>query len=262
MQAQTLMQAQTVMQAQTGLETAREHAQAAREHALLARFGELDPRLQELILRHMYALERAEHYRARRLGFRFAGCVSEPLEHELYDAVERWWINRNHAFCSRVRESLPAIEQRLQTCLRAVVGEVFTLHGADELNLSAADWRSAVGSLRMAGPIRSGGLADDWLDQVNACTADCLHHVSVRTLRRVDDYSDDSSSADSSDEHGAGAADAGAPEDRRVLRVIYGGPQRFETHAAASFGGPHAASACARIHGRVDQVLVAPQGVL
>jgi hypothetical protein len=134
MQAENIPTGQAAFQA-----TARERAETARERALLARFGELDASLQELILRHMYALDRAEHYRARLLGFRFAGYVSEALEHELYDAVERWWTNRNHAFRSRVREPLPAIEQRLHTCLRAVVGEVFRLDVADGLNLGLDD---------------------------------------------------------------------------------------------------------------------------
>ncbi len=176
------------------------------------------------------------------------------LEHELYDAVERWWTNRNHAFRSRVREPLPAIEQRLHACLRAVVGEVFRLDGADGLNLGLDNWRAVVGSLRMSGPILSGGRADNWLDQVNACTADGLHHVTVRTagrlpdaMRESDDFSDSDSDSDSEhdDEHDP------AP-DLRVLRVIYGGPQRFETYEELGGAPP------ANLHGRVDQVLVVP----
>jgi hypothetical protein len=97
----------------------------------------------------------------------------------------------------------------------------------------------------MAGPIRSGGRADHWLDQVNACTADGLHHVTVRTAGRLPDAvreSDDFS--DSADEHDSEHADA---PDRRVLRVIYGGPQRFATYEELGTAPPG---------GRVDQVLV------
>jgi hypothetical protein len=72
-----------------------------------------------------------------------------------------------------------------------------------------------------------------WLEQVNACTADRLHHVTVRTAG----YSDETESDD----------DAFAAPDRRVLRVIYGGPQRFETYDELDAAPPG---------GRVDQVLV------
>jgi hypothetical protein len=209
-----------------------------REQRLFALFGELDAGLQALVLRHMYALRRAERraaaYRRRRLGFRYAGYVSEALEHELYDAVERWWTNRNHAVRSRVRESLPAIEERLHACLRALVGEAFRPDGADELNLGPDAWHAVVGSLRFVGPIRAGGLGDHWLDQLHARSADGLHHVTVRTLagaRESDDFSD---------------ADSDSEPDRRVLRVIYGGPQRLATYE--ELGSQHG--------GRVDQVLV------
>jgi hypothetical protein len=214
-----------------------------RMNALLRRFGELDAALQALILRHMFALRRAERrtaaYRARRLGFRYAGYVSEALEHELYDAVERWWTNRNHAVRSRVREPLPAIEHRLHACLRALVGEAFRPDGADELNLGPDAWHAVVGSLHFVGPIRAGGVGDHWLDQLNARSADGLHHVTVRTLagaRESDDFSDS--------EHDSGHDDSDA--EPRVLRVIYGGPQRFATYE--ELGSQHG--------GRVDQVLV------
>lgn len=231
------------------LDAALDTATGTRVHrmnALLRRFGELDAALQALVLRHMFALRRAERraaaYRARRLGFRYAGYVSEALERELHDAVERWWTNRNHArargFEQRLvaLEQAPALEQRLHACLRAVVGEAFRLDGADELNLGLDDWRAVVGSLRFAGPIRAGGVGDNWLDQLNARSADGLHHVTVRTA--------------GTEEAGSEAEEAGsdAEEDapRRVLRVFYGGPQRFAPYEelGASEGG------------RVDQVLV------
>jgi hypothetical protein len=174
-------------------------------------------------------------YRARRLGFRYAGYVSEALEHELHDAVERWWTNRNHAVRSRVREPLPAIEVRLHACLRALVGEAFRPDGADELNLGPDAWHAVVGSLLFVGPIRAGGLGDHWLDQLNARSADGLHHVTVRTAD-TEDADSEGSEAEHDDDH--------AP--RRVLRVIYGGPQRFATYE--ELGAQHG--------GRVDQVLV------
>jgi hypothetical protein len=226
------------MQAQT--------EQEKKEHALLKLFGGLDSGLQFLIWKHMCALDRSERraiaYRKRRLGFRFAGYVSEALEHELYDAVERWWINRNAQAHPRSGPHSPhAIEQRLHTCLRAIVGEVFRLDAADGLNLGAAAWRSVVASLRFAGPIRSGGVGDHWLDQLNACTADGLHHVTVRTAgRHAFSEAADPDSGDSSDD---------GFQEHRVLRVIYGGPQRFETTPDELDGEPRT--------GRVDQVLVA-----
>jgi hypothetical protein len=208
-----------------------------RMNALLRRFGELDAALQALILRHMFALRRAERrtaaYRARRLGFRYAGYVSEALERELHDAVERWWTNRNHARSGGGRAASAALEQRLHACLRAVVGEAFRLDGADELNLGLDDWRAVVGSLRVAGPIRAGGVGDNWLDQLNARSADGLHHVTVRTAGTEEAGSE----ADSDAEHDA---------PRRVLRVFYGGPQRFAPYE--ELGASHG--------GRVDQVLV------
>jgi hypothetical protein len=210
-----------------------------------------------MILRHMYALERAERYRARRLGFRFTGFVSEATEDELFDAVEGWWAvefnpTRDAQHTQHTQERR-AFEQRLQRCLGAIVDAVFrlgagngagngTAHGADELNLSAADWRHSVGdALLMNGEIIAGGDADNWLDQVNARTADGLHHVTLRTsgrLRPADYDSDDSDDSHDSDD---------AP-DRRVLRVFYGGPQRFRTYDTLNvpaFAG-----------GRVEEVLV------
>ena len=221
----------------------------AREHALLALFGALDAGLQALVLRHMYALRRAERrtaaYRVRRLGFRFAGYVSEALEHELHDAVERWWTNRNHAVRSRVREPMPLIEQRLHACLRALVGEAFRPDGADELNLGPDAWHAVVGSLRFAGPIRAGGLGDNWVDQLNARSADGLHHVTVRTAGTEEAGSASGSEAGS--EAGSDAdSDAEHDAPRRVLRVFYGGPQRFAPYE--ELGASHG--------GRVDQVLV------
>jgi hypothetical protein len=212
-----------------------------RMNALLRRFGELDAALQALILRHMFALRRAERrtaaYRARRLGFRYAGYVSEALERELHDAVERWWTNRNHARLVALEQRLPALEQRLHACLRAVVGEAFRLDGADELNLGLDDWRAVVGSLRVAGPIRAGGVGDNWLDQLNARSADGLHHVTVRTAGTEEAGSEAEEEAGSDAEHDA---------PRRVLRVFYGGPQRFAPYE--ELGASHG--------GRVDQVLV------
>jgi hypothetical protein len=214
--------------AQTAAQTA-----TAREDTVLALFGGLDSGLQFLIYKHMYALERAERraraYRARRLGFRFAGYVSEalePVEYDLYEAVESWWINhRARVWPRRGPQSPPAIEQRLNTCLRAIVGDVFRLDAADGLNLGDADWRAVVASLRFAGPILAGTFFSPWLDQLNARTADGLHHWTIRTTSSVALDDEDA--------------------DRRVLRVIYGGPQRFETTADPE----HSAS-------RVDQVLV------
>jgi len=122
-----------------------------------------------------------------------------------------------------LEQRLPALEQRVHTCLnrrlhaclRAVVGEAFRLDGADELNLGLDDWRAVVGSLRFVGPIRAGGVGDNWLDQLNARSADGLHHVTVRTAGTEDADSEAGSEAGSD-------ADSDAEHDapRRVLRVL------------------------------------------
>jgi hypothetical protein len=79
-----------------------------------------------------------------------------------------------------------------------------------------------------------------WREQVNACTSDGLHHVSVRTAGLIDE-----TVAESSDEETMDAAFEG----RRMLRVTYEGPQRFETTADPEHSG-------APVRSRVDQVLV------
>ena len=233
------------MQAQTAAQTGQA---TAREHALLERFGDLNSCLQFLIWKHMYALERAERraraYRARRLGFRFAGCVSEalePVQYDLHESVDSWLLNHRARVWPRSGPQSPhAIEQRLNTCLRAIVGGVFRLNAADGLNLGDADWRAVVASLRMSGPVLSAGLmsSSHWREQVNACTPDGLHHVTVRTA--PDEIASDDEDAD----------EDAAFAQRRVLRVIYGGPQRFETTADPEDSG-------APVSSRVDQVLVA-----
>ena len=201
--------------------------ETTREDELLALFGDLALNLQEMVLRHMYTLERTERYRARRFGFRFEGFVRGATERELYHAIERWWMVRNNVLFSgqHLAAHLQPIEQCLVTCLRAIADQVLMLDGADELNLSAADWRhSVVDSLRMNERLRAGGEADDWLDQIRVVTADGRHHVAVRTARRLrdadHDYGSDDDEDDEDDEHAH----------RRVLRVWYSGPQRLRTY--------------------------------
>jgi hypothetical protein len=74
----------------------------------------------------------------------------------------------------------------------------------------------------MNGRIVPGGLADDWLDMVNACTADGLHHVTLRTAGRLHD-------ADHADYDNYAGHDSPAASGR-LLRVWYAGPQRLRTY--------------------------------
>jgi hypothetical protein len=222
------MQATT---AQTAAQTA-----TAREDTVLALFGGLDSGLQFLIYKHMYALERAERraiaYRARRLiGFCSSGFVSEQLEWDFHQAVEDSCASRRAQAHPRSGPRSPhAIAQRLITCLRAVVGEVFTPDSADGLNLGAADWRSVVASLRLSGPVVEAGLlsVDHWRQQVNACTPDGLHNVFVRTAGLADETVDESSDESSDEEMDETSILRTAFQGRRMLRVNYEGPQRFE----------------------------------
>jgi hypothetical protein len=198
---------------------------------LLERFGDLDSGPQFLIYKHMCALERrAIAYRARRLGFCSSGFVSEQLEWDFHEAVEDSCASHRAKAHPRSGPRSPhAIEQRLTTCLRAVVGEVFTPDSADGLNLGAAAWSSVVASLRLSGPVVVAGLVsiDHWRQQVNACTPDGLHHVSVRTAGLSDETVDESSDEEM-DEMDETSILLAAFKGRRRLRINYEGPQRFE----------------------------------
>ena len=181
------------MQAQT-----KQDEQQDREQALLEFFGNLPANLQEMILRYMYALQRAEHYRERWLGFRFTGFVSADLQDNVYRL-----IGEALAFQCGFQEGVPQnaeeeragtrrVMQDLQRRLGDLVDTVFrlgqdngALAAADPLNLSVEEWRrSVLDSLRIT-EVNSGDEHAAWLDEVHAVTADGLHRVRLRTTRRL-----------------------------------------------------------------------------
>ena len=88
-------------------------------------------------------------------------------------------------------------------------------------------------SLRLSGPVVVAGLVsiDHWRQQVNACTPDGLHHVSVRTAGLSDETVDESSDEETdeeTDEMDETSILRAAFRGRRMLRINYEGPQRFE----------------------------------
>jgi hypothetical protein len=240
----------------------QEAALLAREHALLERFSKLPASLQEMILRHMYALERAERearaalYGARSFGYRFTGFASEGATNALRANIEEWWQARNRPatlaeYGQALRAALRPSEECVERSLGAVVAE-FTSgagvgscgrgvaaggagdEGDDELNLSAAEWRAVLEALRIEGPIVAGDEDDGWVDMVNVCTADGLHNVTLLTERGLHDpeaadrgLQDPDADADADPDADPDADDS---EPRRLLRVWYAGPQRLRTY--------------------------------